>query len=157
MAQRVRTLLVDDLDGSEAHETVMFSLDRRNLEIDLSSANAERLRERLAQFIEKARVVGGKRQARRPVPPRAAPPKLPSTAQTAVAPVAFSAADKQRPVSAITRRTHPLAFSSEVRDWAREQGLPVADRGRLPNSVIEAYEVRSASKAKAKKRPAKTK
>jgi len=74
MAQRVRTLLVDDLDGSEAHETVMFSLDRRNLEIDLSSANAERLRERLAQFIEKARVVGGKRQARRPVPPRAAPP-----------------------------------------------------------------------------------
>ena len=45
MAQKVQVLLVDDLDGSEATETVTFGLDGLSYEIDLSSGNAGRLRE----------------------------------------------------------------------------------------------------------------
>jgi hypothetical protein len=40
MAQKVQVLLVDDLDGGEATETVAFSLDGTTYEIDLSSDNA---------------------------------------------------------------------------------------------------------------------
>jgi nucleoid-associated protein Lsr2 len=42
MAQKVQVLLVDDLDGSEATETVTFGLDGVAYEIDLSSGNAGR-------------------------------------------------------------------------------------------------------------------
>ena len=44
MAQKVQVLLVDDLDGSEATETVAFGLDGASYEIDLSSGNAGKLR-----------------------------------------------------------------------------------------------------------------
>lgn len=58
---RVETVtLVDDVDGSEAAETVEFTIDRKAYEIDLSEANADRLREVLAEFVEKARRVGGR-------------------------------------------------------------------------------------------------
>jgi len=46
MATVTRTFLVDDLDGStEDVETVRISLDGTDFEIDLSAANAARLRE----------------------------------------------------------------------------------------------------------------
>ena len=45
--------LVDDLDGSaEEVETVHLSLDGADFEIDLSAQNADRLRGKLAKFIE---------------------------------------------------------------------------------------------------------
>ncbi len=53
MATITRTFLVDDLDGSaEDVETVLLSLDGASYEIDLSSQNADRLRGKLAKFIE---------------------------------------------------------------------------------------------------------
>lgn len=30
--------------------------------------------------------------------------------------------------------------SGAIRDWAKSQGLPVSDRGRIPSSVVEQYE-----------------
>ena len=33
----------------------------------------------------------------------------------------------------------PTSESRDVRKWAREHGLTTAERGRLPNSVLEAY------------------
>ena len=48
MAQKVQVLLVDDLDGGEATETVAFSLDGNSYEIDLSSENASKLRKEFA-------------------------------------------------------------------------------------------------------------
>ena len=42
MAQRVQTLLIDDLDGGEAEGTVRFGLDGAEYEIDLSAEHAER-------------------------------------------------------------------------------------------------------------------
>jgi hypothetical protein len=48
MAQKVQTLFVDDLDGSEAEGTVRFGLDGTDYEIDLNAKNAQQLRDALA-------------------------------------------------------------------------------------------------------------
>lgn len=59
MAQKVQVLLVDDLDGGEASETVSFSLDGTTYEIDLSSDNAGKLRKDFQSYIDHARKGGG--------------------------------------------------------------------------------------------------
>jgi sRNA-binding protein len=65
MAQKVQVLLVDDLDGSEATETVTFGLDGGSYEIDLSSDNASKLRNELAQYVEHARKANAPARRRR--------------------------------------------------------------------------------------------
>lgn len=62
MAQRTILELVDDLDGGNADETVTFSLDGVEFEIDLSADNAARLRDALAEYVGHARRVGGRKQ-----------------------------------------------------------------------------------------------
>lgn len=111
MAQKVTVSLVDDLDGSEAEETVEFGLDGAFYEIDLSEENAERLREALAEYVEHARRSGGrKRPAGRGPAGRA-----PRTAS----------ADREQ--------------NQAMREWARKQGMNISDRGRIPKEVAEAY------------------
>lgn len=46
--------LVDDIDGSEAAETIWLALDGASYEIDLSAENAAKLRDNLAKFIDAA-------------------------------------------------------------------------------------------------------
>jgi len=65
MAQKVQVLLVDDIDGSEATETVTFGLDGVAYEIDLSSGNAGELRTELARYVEHARKSSGAQLRRR--------------------------------------------------------------------------------------------
>lgn len=66
MAQKVNILLVDDLDGSEATETIAFGLDGTDYEIDLNDKNAENLRSALAEYVAHARkVTGGRGKSRR--------------------------------------------------------------------------------------------
>lgn len=62
MAQKVLVQLVDDLDGTSSQDvtTVLFGLDGVSYEIDLTEANAERLRESLTEYVEAARRVGGR-------------------------------------------------------------------------------------------------
>ncbi len=64
MAIRTQTILVDDLDGSEAAETVTFGLGGDNYEIDLTEENAAVLRELLAPYVEVARRVPARRGGR---------------------------------------------------------------------------------------------
>jgi len=59
MAQKVQVVLVDDLDGGTADETVTFSLDGVSYEIDLSHDNAAALRDLLAPYVGHGRRVGG--------------------------------------------------------------------------------------------------
>jgi hypothetical protein len=59
MAQKIQTLFVDDLDGSDAEGTVWFGLDGANYEIDLSPAHAEELRSVLAPYAKAGRKVTG--------------------------------------------------------------------------------------------------
>ena len=63
MAQKVNIVLVDDLDGSEAHETIAFGLDGSAYEIDLSDKNAKKLRDALSLYTASARR-SGRRQSR---------------------------------------------------------------------------------------------
>lgn len=65
MAQRVVTILTDDVDGGPGDETVVFGFDRDMYEIDLSTAHANQLRGDLRRWIQVARTAG--------VAPRAAP------------------------------------------------------------------------------------
>lgn len=57
MAQKVNVLLVDDIDGSDAVETVPFGLDGTRYEIDLNSDHAQELREQLGRYVKAARKV----------------------------------------------------------------------------------------------------
>lgn len=109
MAQKVHVELVDDLDGSSAAETVGFALDGTTYEIDLNKRNAKALRKSMETYLEAARRVSGKRQ----------PKKNGKT-------VAKGKVD----LGPSTR---------ELRDWARDNGFEVADRGQIPNSVKEAF------------------
>ena len=110
MAQKVVVEMVDDLDGTvgEGVTTVTFGLDGRSYEIELTSKNAEKLRDGLAAFVAGAR--RGSTRAKSTV--RSGPRQ--------------SAAARER--------------SHAIREWARGSGLDVAERGRIPASVIEAYE-----------------
>ena len=107
MAQRVHVVLVDDIDGSDATETVAFGLDGSTYEIDLNEKNAAALREALAPYVGHARRSGGPRKAggRRAAAPAASGPT-----------------------------------AAEVREWARENGWDVPDRGRVSAEVRSAYD-----------------
>ena len=65
MAQKVNIILVDDLDGSEADETVTFGLDGTTYEIDLNDGNAAALRDALSGYVGHARKVTGSRRGRK--------------------------------------------------------------------------------------------
>ncbi|WP_394940552.1 Lsr2 family protein [Psychromicrobium sp. YIM B11713] len=60
MAQKVKIILVDDLDGGNADETVRFGLDGVNYEVDLSSAHAAQLREAVQPFAAVGRKSAGR-------------------------------------------------------------------------------------------------
>ncbi|BBG01781.1 MULTISPECIES: histone-like nucleoid-structuring protein Lsr2 [Pseudonocardia] len=110
MAQQTTITLIDDLDGSEADEQVEFAVDGRAFEIDLSAANAERLRESLAPFVAAARRAGGRR----------------GSAPAAASSNGSSASER--------------AANRAVREWAIAQGMKISERGRIPSSVLQAYQ-----------------
>ena len=65
MAQKVTITLIDDLDDSEAAETVSFGLDGTNYEIDLNEQHAADLRNALALYVAEGRKVTGSRRGGR--------------------------------------------------------------------------------------------
>lgn len=115
MAKKTTVTLVDDLDGSQAEEQVSFAVDGRSYEIDLSEDNAARLRDALASYVAAARRSGGSGRRGRTAP-----------RDTADAPAAPSRPSREA--------------TAAIRAWARENGHDVSERGRIPNSVVQAYE-----------------
>ena len=113
MAEKVTVQLVDDIDGTQAESTVEFALDGVSYAIDLSEANATRLRDSLASYVTNATRTGGR--------------KRPGGKQKTATP-APSTADRER--------------NQAIRDWAKQQGLAVSDRGRIPASIIAQYDNR---------------
>jgi hypothetical protein len=109
MAQKVQVILVDDIEGGAADETVSFSLDGVSYELDLSKKNAAKLRDALAQYVASARRVGGRGRGR---------------------------GRGGRGRAGGTRGTD----TSAIRQWARDQGLKVSDRGRVPADILAKYE-----------------
>lgn len=73
MAQRIEVLLVDDVDGSEASETLTFGLDGSTYEIDLSEENAAKLRAALADWVDKGRRIKGPAKTAKTTPSKNLP------------------------------------------------------------------------------------
>jgi hypothetical protein len=105
MAEKFEVHLEDDLDGGPAEDTVVFGLDGKDYEIDLSTANAEKLREALRPYAEAGRRTTGSGG------PRGTRPRVPS-------------GDPD---------------TATIRAWAKEHGHEVSDRGRIQQSVKDAY------------------
>jgi hypothetical protein len=61
MVKKTVVLLEDDIDGSEASETVLFGLDGSDYEIDLTAGHANELREALQRYTAVARKTSGGR------------------------------------------------------------------------------------------------
>lgn len=65
MAKRTQVVLIDDLDGAPATETISFSLDGVSYDIDLSAGNAARFREAMAPYTAVGTRVGGRKKVGR--------------------------------------------------------------------------------------------
>ena len=115
MARKVQVILSDDLDENlSADETVSFSLDGTSYEIDLADKNAKEMRDVFSRYVSAARKVGrGSRTSG-----------------------GGSGSGRGRSTGGRMDREQAGA----IRDWARKNGHAVSDRGRIPASVVDAYE-----------------
>ena len=64
MSQKVQVILVDDVDGGPAAETLKFAFDGASYEIDLSTAHAGEFRVALAPWVSAARKTSGRTASR---------------------------------------------------------------------------------------------
>ena len=64
MARKIHVQLVDDISGDDAQETVRFSLDGADYEIDLTAENAADLRAVMAPFASHGRRVRSRSRGR---------------------------------------------------------------------------------------------
>ncbi len=117
MAQRVQVMLIDDVDGSDGAETVTFALDGVTYEIDLSEANASALREAFSAWVGHGRRVSGRSTGGSPRTSRR------SSAGSAASSSSSSSGSQ----------------TAAVRQWARENGHEVKERGRIQAEIVEAY------------------
>jgi hypothetical protein len=114
MARKVQVILSDDLDDSiSADETVSFSLDGTTYEIDLSEKNATEMRDVFGKYVTAARKVSSRGTR-------------------------ASGAGRSRATGGGGRMDREQAGA--IREWARKNGHEVSDRGRIPASVVEAFE-----------------
>lgn len=60
--QMIVQSLVDDIDGSEATETITFAVSGVEYTIDLNDKNLAKFEKAVAPFVENAQRVGGRRQ-----------------------------------------------------------------------------------------------
>ena len=110
MAQKVIREFIDDIDGSEAERTFPFAVDGTNYEIDLSSQNIKEFNEAIGGFVESARKVKASGHGRR------------------VHKTSTSDSGRSR------------EQTQAVREWARQQGHSINDRGRIPVSIQQAFD-----------------
>ena len=106
MAQKIQTLFIDDLDGSQAEGTVRFALDGAHYEIDLNAVHAEKLRTALARYTQAARKVTG---------------------------------STRRPARNTGKAAANGLSTTEIRDWAKANGVDIKERGRVPADVIAKF------------------
>lgn len=117
MARKELVQYIDDMDGTpikdEDVQVVRFSYRGKNYFLDLTEDNARKFDEAMAPFIENAQVDD-------------AAPAATRTRRAAAA---------NNPNAARQRERNRI-----IRQWAKDRGMAVADRGALPKSIIEEYE-----------------
>src|SRR5450759_5240742 len=118
VAQKVQVLLVCDVHGDDTvgDETITFSLEGSAYEVDVCEKHADETRDASAPFLGAPRRSAGRGGAG-PRRPRRAPP-------------GSGSGDRQK--------------VTDIRAWAKAQGLAVSERGRIARAVIEQYQAVSA-------------
>jgi hypothetical protein len=110
VAKRTIHVLVDDLEGGDADETVKFAIDGIQYEIDLSKKNANKMRDALAPYVSagtkvaRGGVLAGGRSASR---------------------IRGGGADRDQ--------------NRAIREWAQSKGIKVSDRGRIKQEIVDRY------------------
>src|SRR5215211_1772090 len=111
MAKATVEMLVDDLDGSEASETIRLGWNGEWRELELSQKNLAALARAFDRYWNAGRPVGSDGTARRP-----------STRTRA------------------RRRSRKVARDPRaIRAWATENGITVPSRGRIPGGIEQQY------------------
>src|SRR5215469_1550307 len=110
VAQKIQTLFIDDIDGGAAEGTVRFALDGTDYEIDLNAKHSEELRSALGKYVNHARKVGS------------------------------SLRRAGRGAGRAGRSAGSALNTTEIRNWAREQGYDIKDRGRVPADLVAKYQ-----------------
>jgi hypothetical protein len=120
VAQKTIVTLIDDLTGEEAEDitTVEFALEGVTYEIDLANDNAAKLRDNLSRYVAAARKTSTRRPGTRGSDRSGARGGNGSAAR-----------------SGYNRDT-----LRAIREWAKQNGHSVSDRGRLPLNVLNAWE-----------------
>lgn len=117
MVKRVIHMLVDDIDGKDADQTIKFALDGAEYVIDLSNANAAKLREAIGPYVAAGTKLG--RVATRVVPQQRAA----TYRRTELAPAGRTQAE----------------LNAKIRAWAQANGIAVSDRGRIKQEIVDRY------------------
>ena len=110
VAQKITTLFIDDIDGGAAEGTVRFALDGTEYEIDLNAKHSDELRSALGKYVSHARKVGG------------------ATRRAG------------RTAGRTGRGVGSTLNTTEIRNWARENGFDIKDRGRVPADLVAKYQ-----------------
>jgi hypothetical protein len=120
MAQKTIVQLVDDMTGDVMAEgdgeTVEFAVDGQVYEIDVKATEAAKLRKALTKYMEHGRSVKARivREG--------------------------NVSTLRRGGNGNTRRASTDKEQLKaVREWANNNGFTVAERGRIPQTVIDAY------------------
>src|SRR5512144_1240114 len=111
MVQRMQSF--DDLDGSPATQTIRYGSADDPYETDLNDEHAQEFEELLTRYIEHSRKVAE-------VPPQPQP-------------------RQRRARRGGGERRSPEGLQ-EIRQWARAQGFPVSDRGRIKADILAKYD-----------------
>ena len=110
MAQRVQTILVDDLDGTELGDdgqTIRFGWLGAEYTIDLSLANVDKFAAAITPYVDAGQRIGGRRTSNSSRGPAGGAGQIDTKA---------------------------------VRKWASSNGIELSARGRVPAEVIEKYQ-----------------
>lgn len=127
MAKETIVRLTDDIDGSEAAESVIFGFRGVEYEIDLSEKNLRGMEKAFAKWIDHGRVVvvdGSDGDAA--VAVEAAPEPAPAPARRATRARRTTKAQAKDPAA--------------IREWAKANGFNVSSRGRISSEVQQAFE-----------------
>jgi hypothetical protein len=109
VAQKTVVVMTDDLTGGDATQTIHFSLDNNEYVIDLNDKNAAALRADFDKYIEAGRKHRADAGSARP----------------------RRGAAVRGPASGVD--------TAAVREWARDNGHEVSERGRVSKKIIDAY------------------
>lgn len=112
MAQKVVTLLTDDITGKDIPqgegETLEFAFQGYAYSIDLDAKNAKKFREAITYYIDHGRRTG----------------------KFQVVPLRRTGESRRGPAD---------VDPAEIRAWAEENGYEVSARGRIRSEIVEAY------------------